>query len=117
MNKPDIESLVAEASRRYPTLFQLFGGYFHQDWTLDYSDPTTAIAGFKTEAEPQVCQAAIAELSDLLTLHLGEDDIERVLYPGLECNYLPMVDGIAMSEWLATVRDQLSTGMLHLSES
>jgi hypothetical protein len=91
----------------YPTLFQFLGGYFHQDWVVDYSAPEAVIAAFKKEASAESIRSACDELSQAVLLtRQGAEDPQRFLHE-LGCYYDPAADGLAVPDWLEQVRKKL----------
>ncbi len=103
----DIETIIAGADREYPALYQLFGGYFHQDWREEYADPDAAVHAFLEEAPPDAVIAAREELDDLLARGLGEDSLRALLERGFDCNYVPDNQGERPSHWLESLRGGL----------
>ena len=108
----DVEAVVADPDRDFPALYQLFGGYFHQDWTLEYESWGDAAAAFVVEAPKDARADAASELSTLLNARrdaeIDEAGLSRLLYPGFDCNYIPAVDGLEPSQWLNLLRDAIS---------
>jgi CdiI immunity protein len=103
----DIEQTIATADSEYPALFQLFGGYFHQDWHEEYVTTRDAVNAFVHEAPPQAVRAAVEELDRLLAQRLDESALSRLLQEGFDCNYVPQVDEMTNRDWLAQLRDLL----------
>jgi len=103
----DIEVLIADADSEFPALFQLFGGYFHEDWRADYTQPGAALAAFTAEAPPEAVREAAAELERLLGAGLDDAVLSRLLDAGFACNYVPSRDGLTSTAWLGEVRAAL----------
>jgi hypothetical protein len=103
----DVDTAIAQADTEFPALFQLFGGYFNEDWREEYPTPAAAIAAFKVEAPRDAVRATAAELDTLLAAGLDDDALSRLLDLGFGSNYVPQRDGIGVSTWLAEVRDAL----------
>ncbi len=104
----DVDALRGRGDREFPALYQLFGGYFHQDWKLEYSDWPEAVSAFRDEAPPHLREDAVAEIARILAAGLDEQALDRVLYPGLECNFLPGARGLTSRAWLEAVADIIS---------
>lgn len=94
-----------------PNLEQFLGGYFHQDFVLDYGDPDHAIAAFLAEATPESVQAVCSELDQLIPLVEHKDDPEKLLWQVLGCYYYPKADGLSVADWLKHVRSKLQERM------
>ena len=91
----------------FPTLVQFFGGYFHQDWLEEFSDPEAAVAAFFSGASTEAIRSACDELSQAVLLaRQGTEDPQRFLYE-LGCYYDPAANGLAVSDWLEQVRKKL----------
>lgn len=103
----DIDTAVAAVDTEFPALFQLFGGYFHEDWQSEHASPAAALSAFVEEAPADAVRAAVRELDRLLQLPIGEEGVQRMLEDGFDCNYVPEGDGMSASEWLGVVRQRL----------
>jgi hypothetical protein len=91
----------------YPALAQFLGGYFHQDFLLDYGNPDGAIAAFVTGEPPESIHAACNELEQVIPLIEWMDDPEKFLWRVLGCYYLPKADGLTVADWLKHVHKKL----------
>jgi hypothetical protein len=103
----DVDSLRGQADRHFPALYQLFGGYFHQDWKLEYDDWTDAVAAFAAEAPPHLREDAVNEIARVLAWGLDEAQLDRFLYPVLQCNCLPRAVGLSPAQWLGEIASRL----------
>jgi len=103
----DIEATIAGADSEFPALFQLFGGYFHQDWHEEYATTRDAVSAFVREAPPDAVSAAVRELDQLLAMDLDEAALSRILREGFDCNYVPQVDELTNRDWLVQLRELL----------
>ena len=106
----DIDSVITEADRHFPALYQLFGGYFHQDWREDHDDPDAAVRAFTLDAPPDAVAAAADELDDLLGSGLDDSALNRILEQGFGCDYSPSADGITALQWLEGILHTLRAG-------
>jgi hypothetical protein len=109
----DIEATITGADSEFPALFQLFGGYFHEDWRDEHAQPAAALAAFKAEAPPEAVREAVAELDRLLTAGLDDAALARLLQEGFACNYVPSRDGVSPTTWLQHVVDALRVSAAH----
>lgn len=91
----------------YPALEQFLGGYFHQDFSLDYGNPDGAIAAFLNEASQESIRTTCSELEQVIPLIEGMDDPEKFLWQVLGCYYLPKADGLTVADWLKHVHKKL----------
>ena len=103
----DLDAVIADADREYPALYQLFGGYFHEDWRDESGTPDEAVRSFVRDAPPDAVAAARRELERLLAGGYDDGALTRVLEAGFGCTYAPAGDGIATTDWLASVRSLL----------
>ena len=99
--------LVHHADVELPALYQLFGGYLHQDWKLEYADWPLAIEAFRQDAPPHLREGAIIEIAQLVEAEFSEEELATLLYPSLDCNFLPPARGLSNKEWLLQVAELL----------
>ena len=105
----DVDAMIGNADADFPALYQLFGGYFHQDWTLEYAAWTEAADNFVIEAPPHLRADAVTEIARILAARLDEDVLGRLLYPGLQCNMVPGALGLGYAEWLTALGQRLNS--------
>ena len=94
----------------YPNLFQIFGGYLHQDWDLDYESPEAALRDAADGQGPDQVDAAIEEIDGLLAGDLDPQETIKIvarLTPG----YSPVRDGWEIRPWLVHARSILKSGL------
>jgi len=91
---------------RYPALWQLFAGYFHQDWSLD--DPTAddVLRRYVRDEPPDAVRRARRDLEDVLQRWSSEHELEGVA-DRLGSYYRPAGDALTTRDWLAHVGDFL----------
>jgi CdiI immunity protein len=104
----DVDRVIADADRELPALYQLFAGYFHEDWQEEFETPDAVVRGFAGDAPASAVRAAISELDRLLGAGLDEPGLARLLADGLDCDYIPQSDGLTASAWLSRVQRILS---------
>ncbi len=91
----------------FPALEQFLGGYFHQDFLLDYGTPDNAIVAFVREESRESVRAVCDELDRLLLLlQQGGEHGDKFLQE-LGCYYNPAADGLTARGWLEQVRKKL----------
>lgn len=106
----DIDARIAAADSEFPALFQLFGGYFHQDWKQEHATPAAALTAFVEEAPPEAVRAAASELQSLLDVPMEDTALARLLREGFDCNYRPEDDGMTAGAWLRAIEARLQPG-------
>lgn len=106
----DIDARIADADSEFPALFQLFGGYFHEDWRVEHENPSAALTAFLEEAPPEAVREAAAELARVLDLPVDDAALGALLREGFGCAYVPAHDGFTNEGWLASVRERLQPG-------
>ena len=106
-NPLDVNALRGRADRELPALYQLFGGYFHQDWKLEYSTWQDAVAAFSQEAPAHLREDATAEIARVLAAGVSDADTATLLYPVLQCNFVPAAAGMTPREWLRAIAERL----------
>ena len=104
MNEPaNIDNVIADADSEFPALYQLFGGYFHQDWRTEYATAADAVSSYVGDAPRDAVRAAVAELDRLLASGFDEAQLEHIIERGFGCEYVPEREGTTMAQWLASV--------------
>jgi len=103
----DLERTIETADDQFPALFQLFGGYFHQDWREEYTSADDALAAFKNEAPIGALHDALVEIDEVMSLQLDDPDLGRLLTDGLASNYMPHTDGLSNTQWFVHLRNVL----------
>lgn len=99
------------ASDEYPELYQLFGGWFNQDWTLDIEeggDWPDAVDLFVDDQGVEQAGRARQELDRLLATDADDDRLWQVL-DALGSYYRPEAGGTRA--WLVAVRDRLAAAI------
>jgi hypothetical protein len=92
----------------FPELQQFLGGYFHQDFHVEYDSPDDAINAFKTDATPTQKQSVSEELRKVLSLLTSKPELEDTMLARLWCCYVPTSDGLTPHEWLNHVYRRLA---------
>jgi hypothetical protein len=101
---------MAPVERQFPNLFQLLGGYFHQDWCLDDPNAEAALRRYMNDTVPGQVQDTVNEIDALLTKNLSDDQLKQMLLVDLGCYYDPTADNITHAEWLRWVQNRLREG-------
>jgi len=99
----DVDTIIARADRDFPALYQLFGGYFHEDWAEEHATPDAAVRAFVAEAPREAAAAARSELDRLLASGLSDAALTRLLEDGFHSDHVPQ----RAAEWLVGVRETL----------
>jgi catechol 2,3-dioxygenase-like lactoylglutathione lyase family enzyme len=94
--------------REFPNLFQLLGGYLHQDFDLDHANADAALAAAAHEDKARAAGAA-RELDALLASSRDDDGLTR-LVERLADGYSPTLDGWRIRAWLEHVAAILRGG-------
>ena len=90
---------------RYPELHQFLGGYYHQDWTLDYSTPDAALRSFIGDSDPDERAIVSTQLREVMAL---PDAQLAGAVLDLGAYYDPAPDGQTLREWLQAVLHSLT---------
>lgn len=106
----DADSIIAQADRDFPALYQLLAGFFHQDWRDEVDSADAVVRSFISEAPPDAVSAARGDLDRLLGMGLDDASLTRVLADGFGCDYVPETDGATPARWLSHVRTMLGDG-------
>lgn len=95
----------------FPALEQFLGGYFHQDWGLDFSDPESLIHSFLERAEEEFVQDVIHDLESVLAVPRGEAEMKDLLFRRLGCYVEPSAFGQTYTQFAWWLRDVLRRGI------
>src|SRR4051794_15533007 len=89
-------------------LEQFAGGFFNEDYQLDYATPDDAIRDFAPEQGADAVRRLLGELDQLLESPLSDDQMYDLWINKLYANYDPRDDGLTYREWFAHVRELLT---------
>jgi len=84
-----------------------FGGWFHQDWTIEAASPAEVVLQFRREM-PKECEKAAAALRRMAMMQVSDRELERMLYEVYGCFYQPSLEGKEARRWLNEVADVLA---------
>ena len=93
-------------STEYPSLEQLFGAYFHQDWRDEFESPGEAISAFQSDETEKMVSDAKRELDVIMDFALDEISLTN-LVTDLGCYYNPSGDGATYSDWIVAIKESL----------
>lgn len=93
-------------------LQQLFGSYFHQDWTLESKTPEQAVSRFLDSCEPATASQAAGDLAELLH-GVRREAVLRAALERLGCYFEPSSAGHSWRTWLESVLQQLEANRHH----
>ena len=91
----------------FPGLSQLFGGYRHQQWPEEHGGVWSAVGAYRDDETPEGVGRARAELADLLSRPLPDDELADLL-AALGCSYWPPADGYSLRGWLQELLARLA---------
>jgi hypothetical protein len=98
-----------DAVHEFPNLFQVLGGYLHQDFLLEFDTADAALhAAAQGQGSVQV-EGAIAEIDLLHARGLPHDELEALI-ERLTAGCAPELEGWEASEWLMHARAILEAG-------
>lgn len=103
-------TVTDSVKEQFPNLFQLLGGYFHQDWCCDDPDAEAVLRRFMNDATPGDVQAVVDDIDRLLGGNLTDDQLKRIVGFGCYYYYDPTADGMSHTEWFRWVQNQLRIG-------
>lgn len=88
-------------------LGQFFGAYLGQDWSLEFSDPWSAVEAYVATEPPECRKPARHELTDLLAFPFDENELGRAV-DRLGLNYRPELEHTTYRAWLEKVEQYLA---------
>ncbi len=97
---------VTPLEREFPNLFQVLGGYLHQDWDVDFETPDDALRAARAGQGSEQIRGAIAEIEELLAANVDDDAVDAIVRP-MTGGYDPKADGRTARQWLRHVREVL----------
>ncbi|MFG3248313.1 contact-dependent growth inhibition system immunity protein [Streptomyces sp. NPDC048187] len=95
-----------EWNERFPSLSQLLGAYFHQDFSYIYASREEALDEYVGEADSDDRAQAAREIGELLETVSSEQEL-RTATTALGLDLLPP-RGMSLKEWLETVRHRIA---------
>lgn len=96
----------------YPTLWQFFGGYMHQDWRDDYVDEWAALDDFLADGS-DVIKDFRREIEVLLTENRSEEELRRIVLDELGSSCMVEVNGWKYRDWLQALSDHAAKATGH----
>jgi hypothetical protein len=95
---------------RYSNAYQFFAGYFHQDFSREFSQPEDAVEKFIAENPKTMRALALKDLRDILAQYDGEALDGLILELG--CYYSPMKHRrVPTAQWLSGVAEMLENSL------
>ena len=99
-----------KTKRPYPQLFQMFGGYLHQDWDYEFiweedEKPhfKAAVEAYKEDCKTEVIHTSIQELEELINKHHTNSELENIVSRKLGCAVDPEYFGLTYQQFLIEV--------------
>jgi hypothetical protein len=92
----------------YDELEQFAGGFFDEDFDLEYATPDDAIAAFPRLQGADAVRDLVSEIDHLLASPLTDDELNRLWIGTFGGRYNPKADGLTYREWFAHVRELLT---------
>lgn len=103
---------MSDYQKKFPELYQLLGGFFHQDWVhvFDWKDQSPTFEGviryYKNKAKQGSINQDVKELKVFLSLGLSESEVEDVM-DEWSVAYYPYGRKITYNKWLQSILDVL----------
>lgn len=108
MSRDERRSYPVNLEQVYPSLHQFFGGYFHEDFNLEFKDEEDAINTFLTDEPFEKISSSLAELDQVLEVEIIEEEASRYL-EDFGSAYYPAARGRTALEWLKHIRERLAS--------
>ena len=95
---------------QYPALWDLFAGYFHQDWSADAENADEVLQQFLKDANTDELRETLAELDTLLSscADMDNDELGGIVHRDLGCDFNYKYFGWTAQGWLKYVRSVLT---------
>ncbi|HVM17614.1 MAG TPA: contact-dependent growth inhibition system immunity protein [Gaiellaceae bacterium] len=88
---------------QFPNLFQVFGGYLHQDFDLEFASPDEALLAAAAGQGSEQVGDAVREIDSLLESDLDDSQLHAIV-ERLTAGYAPELDAWEARAWLAHAR-------------
>jgi CdiI immunity protein len=95
---------------QFPNLFQVLGGYLHQDFDLDSESPDDALRNAAEGQGREQISGAIREIDHLLASPMRDGQL-MTLVERMTAGYSPALEGWAARDWLRHARELLAGGV------
>ncbi len=108
---PILRTDPIDIDERYPGLFQLLGGYYHQEWSVDYNgSPQAVLNAYMAAATRDEIDRTLSEIAALLNVVRDEDALRQLLLR-FDNNY-PYEEhaGFTSTMWFQTIATRLNMG-------
>ena len=89
-------------------LGQLFGCYFHQDWTDEFDCDDAAFQAIIASEPKEQLLAGVREIDALLAASLPEGELRSLMTESAGCYFDPGSAGLTYEQWLKLVRQKFS---------
>ncbi len=106
-----------EIQSKFPWLYQLFAGCFHQDWWIDAVDPDAVVAEYLDGLPLPYLREVDAGLTYLLEQKSDQQDLRRTITEDLGSSYLPSDEPGAIRAWLNGLRQDVRNRIAQHSAS
>lgn len=96
--------------KKFENAFQFLGGYFHQDFGVEFGEPEIAVGKFINENSAAARAAVLNELRQIIA-ESSEQELDDAVFE-LGCYYSPQRHrGITMVAWLQQVVAQIEQSL------
>jgi len=102
----DMSATSAVAVADFPWLRQLFGANFHQDWAEDDDDAQHVVREYLRGFPADYLSTIIEEIDRVLSLHLDEPTLAKVITFGFGSSYGPEPSEKSYTAWLEEIRSE-----------
>ena len=89
-------------------LHQLFAGYFHEDFYVEFGSASQALSAFIRQHRSDADFVGLArDIVAYVDEYPDDDTLDEALFKELGCYYLARADGISTRSWLLEVAARL----------
>lgn len=93
---------------KYPSLAYFMRCYFNQDFEILFGGAAETFSAYRiSEGEEERLQMK-AEIEQLLTLPLTEEELQDILLNKIDCSYYYLNEWSSSKEWLMEIHSQVS---------
>ena len=95
----------------FPTLAQVLGCYFHQDWNDEFLNESEVISTVLKEIPESEIAASILEIDLLLRDRNFQKNLDKVLLEEIGCYFDPRTTGLSYVNWLSDLKKQFTDNL------
>ncbi|WP_155288326.1 contact-dependent growth inhibition system immunity protein [Ralstonia solanacearum] len=94
--------------KKLDALQQIFGCYFHQDWSTEFDSDEDAFRAMTASEPREKILSGMEEIDALLAASLSDVELKDILTEEVGCYFNPGSESLTYREWLMRARKRLA---------